>query len=60
MHFELMSRTLRKKSLTVALPPELIEYLEKKVESREFSSMAHGVELALLRFKQAEERGERP
>jgi len=51
-----MSRTSRKKSLTVALPLDLIEYLEKKVESREFSSMAHGVELALLRFKQTEEQ----
>ena len=51
-----MSRTSRKKSLTVALPLELLEYLEKKVESREFSSMAHGVEVCVLRYKEAEEK----
>lgn len=50
----------KKQSLSVTLPPEIIEYLEKKVESREFASMAHGVELCVLRYKQAEERGERP
>lgn len=50
----------RKRSLSVTLPSEIIEFLEKKVESREFASMAHGVELCVLRYKEAEERGERP
>ncbi|MDR1404645.1 MAG: hypothetical protein LBJ20_03660 [Candidatus Methanoplasma sp.] len=50
----------KKQSLTITLPPELIAYLEKKVEARDFASMAHGVELCILRYKQAEERGERP
>ncbi|MCH3978030.1 MAG: hypothetical protein LKJ94_07215 [Candidatus Methanomethylophilus sp.] len=52
----------RKPYITVSLPPEIIEYLEKKVESREFANMSHGVELCVLRYKQAEERekGERP
>ena len=52
--------TRKKQSLTVTLPPEILEYLQKKVESREFASMAHGVELCVLRYKEAEEKGERP
>jgi len=50
----------KKLSLTVTLPPEILEYLQSKVESREFASMAHGVEVCVLRYKEAEERGERP
>ena len=45
----------RKVSLTVTLPPETIKYLEKKVESRDFASLSHGIELCVLRFKEAEE-----
>jgi Arc/MetJ-type ribon-helix-helix transcriptional regulator len=50
----------RKPYITVTIPPELLEYLEKKVESREFASLAHGIEVCVLRYKEAEERGERP
>ena len=50
----------RKPYNTVTLPQELIEYLESKVESRDFANVSHGVELCILRYKQAEERGERP
>ncbi|AGY50147.1 hypothetical protein MMALV_11085 [Candidatus Methanomethylophilus alvi Mx1201] len=57
-----MARTegRRKPYITVTIPPELLEYLEKKVESREFASLAHGIEVCVLRYKEAEERGERP
>ncbi|MCL2785641.1 MAG: hypothetical protein FWD81_00235 [Methanomassiliicoccaceae archaeon] len=50
----------RKPYITVTLPEEMLEYLRKKVESREFASMAHGIELCVLRFKEAEEKGLRP
>jgi Arc/MetJ-type ribon-helix-helix transcriptional regulator len=55
-----MATRRKKQSLSVTLPPEIIEYLEDKVKTREFASMAHGVELCVLRYKEAEERGERP
>jgi Arc/MetJ-type ribon-helix-helix transcriptional regulator len=55
-----MAPRIRKVSLNVTLPPELIEYLEEKVRTREFASMAHGVELCILRYKEAEEHRERP
>ena len=43
----------KKKSLTVTLPPDVIEYLGKKVNSREFSSMSHGVEICVLKYMEA-------
>lgn len=46
--------------VTVTLPPEIVEYLQSKIDSRDFANMSHGIELCVLRFKQAEERGERP
>ena len=56
---ECMARR-KKESLSITLPPEIIAYLQKKVESRDFASMAHGIEVCVLRYKEAEERGERP
>ncbi|MDR0522810.1 MAG: hypothetical protein LBG62_00030 [Candidatus Methanoplasma sp.] len=53
-----MSR--RRTSVTVTLPPEIIDYLRDKVDRRDFSTMAHGIEVCVLRYMQAEERGERP
>jgi Arc/MetJ-type ribon-helix-helix transcriptional regulator len=50
----------RKPYITVTLPEELLQYLEDKVASRDFASMAHGIEVCILRFKEAEGRGERP
>ena len=47
-------------SITITLPPDLMEYLNKKVENRDFANIAHGVEVCVLRFKQAEEKQERP
>ena len=47
-------------SFTVTLPPEIVEYLKEKVEKRDFANMAHGIEVCVLRYKEAEERGERP
>ncbi len=55
-----MSRTSKKVSLTVSLPPEIIDFLKAKVETRDFSSMAHGVEVCVLRYKESLEKGERP
>ncbi len=51
---------VKKKSLTVTLSPEIIEYLEKKVKAKEFASMAHGVELCVFKYMEAEKKGERP
>ena len=48
----------KKKSLTVTLPPDVIEYLGKKVKSREFSSMSHGVEVCVLKYMKAIEEEE--
>jgi len=45
--------------VTVTLPPELFEYLESKIESRDFKDISHGIEVCVLRYKQSEERGER-
>ena len=50
----------KKVSITITLPPELMEYLQMKVERRDFANIAHGVEVCVLRYKEAEERGERP
>lgn len=47
-------------SFTVTLPPEIYKYLKDKVERRDFKDMAHGIEVCVLRYKEAEERGERP
>ena len=55
-----MADKRKKRQLSVTVPDEVYEYLTRKVESREFASMAHGVELAVLKYKQSEERGERP
>ncbi len=46
----------KKKSLTITLPPEIIKYLETKVESREFSSLSHAVEVCILRYMKAHGR----
>ena len=43
----------KKKSLTITLPPDVIEYLSKKVKSRELSSMSHGVEVCVLKYMKA-------
>ena len=42
-------------SITITLPPDLMDYLKSKVESREFANIAHGVELCVLRYKESEE-----
>ncbi|MFA6710990.1 MAG: hypothetical protein WCR83_06695 [Candidatus Methanomethylophilaceae archaeon] len=47
-------------SFTVTLPPEIYEYLKEKVEKRDFANLAHGIEVCVLRYKESEERGERP
>jgi len=47
-------------SITITLPPELMDYIKNKVETREFANIAHGVELCVLRYKESEEKGERP
>lgn len=46
--------------MTVTLPPEILEYLQSKIENRDFMNMSHAIEVCVLRYKQAEERGERP
>ena len=46
----------KRQSLTVSLPEDIMEFLHKKVESREFSSLSHGVELCVLRYKEESER----
>lgn len=41
-------------SISVTLPPEVMDYLSKKVESREFASFAHGIELCVRRYMDAD------
>jgi len=47
-------------SITITLPPEIMQYLKEKVDKRDFANIAHGVEVCVLRYKEAEEKGERP
>jgi hypothetical protein len=46
-------------SFTVTLPPEIVEYLKAKVERRDFANVAHGLEVCVLRYMEAEGRGEK-
>ena len=55
-----MCMARKRVSITITLPPDLMEYLQEKVDNRDFANIAHGVEVCVLRYKQAEERGERP
>jgi Arc/MetJ-type ribon-helix-helix transcriptional regulator len=57
---QVMASGKRKPYVTVTIPQELLDWLNSKVESREFANLAHGIELCLIRYKEAEERGERP
>lgn len=57
---QVMASGKRKPYITITVPPELLEWLNSKVEKRDFANLAHGVELCILRYKEAEERGERP
>ena len=45
-----------KHSLTVTLPIDIMEFLRDGVESREFASLSHGVELCVLRYKEEKEK----
>lgn len=45
----------KKVSISITLPPEVMEYLSSKVESREFASFAHGIELCVKRYRIADE-----
>lgn len=54
-----MCMTRNRVSITITLPPELMDYIKKKVESREFANIAHGVELCVLRYKEHEEEMKR-
>jgi Arc/MetJ-type ribon-helix-helix transcriptional regulator len=37
--------------VTITLPPEVLEWLDVKVEERVFANRSHGIELALIRLK---------
>jgi len=51
-----MSAKQKKVSISVTLPKDLIDFLSTKVESREFASFAHGIELCVLRYRDTDER----
>jgi Arc/MetJ-type ribon-helix-helix transcriptional regulator len=41
-----------KKRVSVTLPEELVEWLDKQVESREFADRSHAIEVAILKMKE--------
>ncbi|NLT36743.1 MAG: hypothetical protein GXX95_01095 [Methanomassiliicoccus sp.] len=49
----------RRESVTVTLPPEATDWLDKMVGERIFANRSHGIELALLELKKRMERGDR-
>ncbi len=51
-----MANREKKVSLSVTLPREMIDYLTTKVDSREFASYAHGIELCIRRYKENKEK----
>ena len=50
----MMTNKQKKVSISVTLPPEVMDYLSKKVEFREFASFAHGIELCVRRYMDAD------
>ena len=50
----------KKISLNVTISPENKEFLDKMVESNEFASWSHGIDLALTRLKKSVEGEQLP
>lgn len=44
-----------RKQLTITLPNDLADYLDKKVADRTFANKSHAIEVCVLRYKEAEE-----
>lgn len=38
---------MRKKPITITLPPEYVKWLEKKVQSHDYGSVSHGITLLI-------------
>lgn len=38
--------------ISVTLPKDLVEWLDKQVENRQYHNRSHGVEVALLKLKE--------
>jgi len=47
-------------TISVTLPPEILEWLDKKVEDRTYSSRSFAIEKAVLRLMEEEDRGAAP
>ena len=43
--------------ISVTLPKELIDWLDKKVEDRLFANRSHGVELAVMEAMKKDKKG---
>jgi len=50
----------KKISLNVTISPENLAFLEKMVESNEFASLSHGIDLALTRLRKSIEGEQLP
>ncbi len=47
----------RKGQITVTIPQELVDWLDKMVEQRVFANKSHGVELCILEYRERNEKG---
>jgi len=45
----------KKKQISLSLARETLDFLEKKVESGEFASISHGVDVAVKRMAKGEQ-----
>jgi len=45
-----------KQSISVTVDKELVEWIDKQVETQRFRNRSHAVEVALMKFREAEKR----
>ena len=45
-----------KKKITITLDDNLLEWIEKKVKEKEFSSVSHGIQKSVMKLKQEYEK----
>ena len=46
----------QKEQVTITLPPEVLTWLDSKVEDRTYANRSHGIEVAVLRLMKEEEK----
>ncbi len=47
----------QREKLTVTVPQDLIDWLDKMVAKRAFASRSHGVELCIMEYREKHEKG---